>query len=183
MRRRWKSAQELDRWRQAAEPRAASRDKVAGRKWCLSQREGPGSSSCSGHDSAHGPGPRKGRTQQQREAQFLQEPGQPAACPGQQKSPRDPTMKYKQPLKTVPPAACSANRGLTHARVCREGWGGKERSGGVRRGVQEVSRLLPLLRQDRAWLFQLCKTIFSNFWMWFCSKETFCLYPDWESIM
>lgn len=40
-RRQWKSAQELDRWRQAAEPRATSRDKVGGRKWCLSLRALP----------------------------------------------------------------------------------------------------------------------------------------------
>lgn len=161
MRRQWKSAQELDIWWQAAEPRTASRDKVSGRKWCLSWHEGPGFSSHSSHNSAHRPGPRKGRTQQQWEAQFLQEPGQPAACPGQQKSPMDPTMKYKQPIKTIPPATHSANWGLTHPRVCGQGWGGKGR--GVRRGVQGVSRRLLLLRQDRAWLFQLWKTIFLTF--------------------
>lgn len=98
-------------------------------------------------------------------------PGQPAACPGQQESPRNPAMKHKQPLRTILLAARSAKQGM-----------GGERGLGVR-GVQEVSRLLPLQRQDRARLVHLWKTFFSNFWMRFCSKETFYLYPNWESIM
>lgn len=54
-------------------------------------------------------------------------------------------MKHKQPLRTILLAAHSA----------KQGWG--------LRGVQEVSHLLLLLRQDRAHLVHLWKTFFLSF--------------------
>jgi len=41
----------------------------------------------------------------------------------------------------------------------------------------------PTPRSGQSTAVSALENNFSNFWMQFCSKETFCLYPNWDSIM
>lgn len=146
-------SQELDRWRQASEPRVASRDKVGGRKRSLFSYRAPGSSSCSTPE----PGPRKGRTWPQREA--LSAGARRASClPWAAAIAHGFNREIQAAPQNSPASGSRGKLGADTRAGARRGRGGRGRV--LRRGAQGVSCLLLLLRQDRAWLFQLRKTIF-----------------------
>lgn len=70
------------------------------------------------------------------------------------------------------PAGCSQ---------CKAGHGGRERAGRERGAGGKSPSPTPEAGQSTSG--SPLENIFSNFWMRFCSKETFYLYPNWESIM